>query len=208
MHNDGKVNNTTIRWLRKIDETNHFKVKICEGFDLAILKVKPIHYKRIEVFTIRFNPKSIATSSSNLLTRPCANSKSTDSFSSWIYSNTLVTLRLHSKVSDHFQLLIFVAATRFYQCLIVDLTPVDACVVRMYNTSQISQGVTHKSSKILQNVARVSLLYVDKLDWNSKHFRGLGPCLKILHNLIFSILDRLNLIFNQSSLADSDSSFL
>ena len=32
---------------------------------------------------------------------------------------TLVTLRSHSKVSNHLQLLIFVATTRFYQCLIV-----------------------------------------------------------------------------------------
>jgi len=63
-----------------------------------------------------------------------------------------------------YQLLIFMIAIRFYQCLIADFTPVDACVVRRYNTSQISQGVTHKSSKSLQNVARVSLLYVDKLD--------------------------------------------
>ena len=82
---------------------------------------------------------------------------------------TFVTLKSHSKVSDHLHLLIFVVATRFCQCLIVDLAPVDlapvdAYVVRKYNTSQISQGVTHKSSKGLQNVARVSLLYVDKLE--------------------------------------------
>ena len=43
-------------------------VKTWGGFDLAIFKVKQIHYKRIEAFTIRFDPKSIATSSSNLLT--------------------------------------------------------------------------------------------------------------------------------------------
>ena len=67
---------------------NRFKVKNWEGFDLAILKVKQIHYKRIEVFTIKFNPKSIATSSSNLLTQPHANFESTDSFSPWIYCNT------------------------------------------------------------------------------------------------------------------------
>ena len=85
---------------------------------------------------------------------------------------TLVTLRSHSKVSDHLQLLIFVATTRFYQCLIVDLALVDACLVRMYNTSQISQGVTHKSSKGLQNVVRVSLLYMDKFDWNTKRFHA------------------------------------
>ena len=30
---------------------NHFKVKNWGRFDLAILKVKYIHYKRIEVFT-------------------------------------------------------------------------------------------------------------------------------------------------------------
>ena len=60
---------------------NRLKVKIWGGFDLSILKVKQIHYKRIKVFTIRFNPKSIATSSSNLLTRPRAISECTDSFS-------------------------------------------------------------------------------------------------------------------------------
>ena len=52
----------------KTDETNHFKVRTWGGFDPAIIKVKQIHYKRIKVFTIRFNPKSIATSSNNLLT--------------------------------------------------------------------------------------------------------------------------------------------
>ena len=72
----------------KTNETNRFKVKTWGGFDLAILKVMQIHYKRIKVFTIKFNPKSIAISSSNLLTRPHANSESTDSFSPWIYSNT------------------------------------------------------------------------------------------------------------------------
>ena len=90
----------------------------------------------------------------------------------------LVTLRSHLKVSDQLLLLIFVAATRFHQRLIVDLALVDACVVRRYNTSQISQRVTHKSSKGLQNIARVSLLYLDKLDWNPKRFHGLGPYFK------------------------------
>ena len=59
----------------------------------------------------------------------------------------LVTLRSHSKALDHLHLLIFVVATRFYQCLIVDLALVDACVVRRYTMSQISQRVAHKSSK-------------------------------------------------------------
>ena len=120
---------------------------------------------------------------------------------------TLVTLRSHSKVSNHLQLLIFVAATRFYYRLIVDLALVDACVVNRYKTSRISQRVTHKSSKCLQNVARVSLLYADKLDWNLKRFCGLGPSLKILQNLIYVILDRLGLILYWSSLADFDFPF-
>ena len=88
MHSSEKVSNTTIWWSRKTNETNSFKVKTWGGFDLVILKVKQIHYKRIEVFTIRFNPKSIATSSSNLLTRPHASFESTNSFSSWTYCNT------------------------------------------------------------------------------------------------------------------------
>ena len=67
---------------------NRFKIKTRGGFDLTILKVKQIHYKKIEVFTIRFNPKSITTSSSNLLTRPRTSSESTKSLSHWIYYNT------------------------------------------------------------------------------------------------------------------------
>ena len=114
---------------------------------------------------------------------------------------TLETLRSHSKVSDHLQLLIFVATTRFYQCLTVDLIPLDVCVVRRYSTSQISQRVTHKSSKDLQNVARVSLLYVDKLEWNPKWFHGLRPNLKFCRISFSAILDR-------SSLADYDFPFL
>ena len=65
--------------------------------------------------------------------------------------------------------------TMFCQRLIVDLTPVNSCVIRRYKTSQISQRVTKKSSKSLKNVARVPFLYVKKLEWNSKRFRGLGP---------------------------------
>ena len=46
-----KANNTTIWWPRKTNETNRFKVKTWGGFNLTILKVNQIHYKRIEVFT-------------------------------------------------------------------------------------------------------------------------------------------------------------
>ena len=136
--------NTTIWWSRKTDETNHFKIKTWREFELAILKVKQIHYKRIEVFTIKFNPKSIATLNSNLLTRPRASSESTDSFSPWIYCNTSThacDFEISLKVLDHPQLLIFVIATRFY------LAPVDTCVVRRYKTSQISQRITHTASQ-------------------------------------------------------------
>ena len=73
---------------QETNETNCLKVKTWGRFDLTIIKVKQVHYKRIEVFTIKFNPKSIATSSSNLLTWPRANFESTDSFSSWTYCNT------------------------------------------------------------------------------------------------------------------------
>ena len=113
----------------KTNETKSFKVKIWGGFD---------HYKRIKVFTIKFNAKSIANSNNNLLTRPRASSRSINSSLLGLtvtQAPTLVTLRSHSKVSDHLQLSIFVAATRFYQCLIVDLVSVDACLVRRYNTS-------------------------------------------------------------------------
>ena len=58
---------------------------------------------------------------------------------------TLMTLSSHSKVSNHLQLLIIVVETRFYQCLIVGLALVDACVVRRHNTSHISQEITHTS---------------------------------------------------------------
>ena len=67
------------------------------------------------------------------------------------------------------------ATTMFYQCLIVVLAPVVSCVIRRYKTSQISQRVTHKSSKSLQNVARVFLLYVEKFRWKPKRFCKLGP---------------------------------
>ena len=123
-------------------------------------------------------------------------------------ASMLMTLRSHSKVSNHPQLLIFVATTRFYHRLTVNFALIDACVVRRYKTSQISQRVTHKSSKSLQNVPGVSLLYVDKLDWNPKCFRKFGPRLKILHNLIFAFLDWSGVILDQSSLANSNSFFL
>ena len=91
-----------IWWPKKIDETNRFMVKSWKGFDLTILKAKQIHYKRIEVFIIRFNSKSIATpvvtywhdhvQASNLRTPSLLGFTPTQAAS-------LVTLRSHSKVS-------------------------------------------------------------------------------------------------------------
>ena len=60
---------------------NRLKVKTWGGFDLTIHKDKQIHYKRIEIFTTKFNPKSIAISTSNLLTRLRASFEFIDSFS-------------------------------------------------------------------------------------------------------------------------------
>ena len=147
---------------------NCFKIKTQGGFNLVILKVKQIYYKRIKVFTIRFNPKSIATSNSNLLTRPHASSESTDFFSSQFYSNT------NTHACD-FE----IPLKSFRSPSIVDfcssnqvLPPLDCrscsgrflCSQKVQNLSDLTKRVTHKSSKSLKNVARVSLLYVDKLD--------------------------------------------
>ena len=198
-------------WLRKTNETNHFKVKTWGGFDLTIFKVKQIDYKRIEIFTIKFNLKSIVTSSSNLLTRPCANFKSTDSFSPWFYCNTnthVCNFEIPLKCFGSPPVVDHVAATRFYHRLIGDLAPIYSCVVRRYKTSQLSQRVTHKSSINLKNLVRVSLLYVDKLEWNPKRFCRHGPDLKFSRITFSSILDRSSLILNWSSLADCDFPFL
>ena len=138
-----------IWWPKKTNETNYFKVKTWRGFNLAFLKIKQIHYKRIEFFTIRFNPKSIATSNSNLLTWPHASFESTDSFSSWIYNNTShltydfkIPLKGFRSPSEMILMQQLCSTKR----LIVVFALVDSCVVKRYKASQISQKVTHKSS--------------------------------------------------------------
>ena len=99
------------------------------------------------------------------------------------------TQRFQITISNDFD-----AATMFYQHLIVDLALVDFCVVKMYKTFQISQRVTQKSSKILKNIARVFILYVEKLEWNPKLFCGLWPNLKIYRISVPAIFDRFSLI--------------
>ena len=133
MQSSRKINNTTIWWLRKTDETHCFKEKTWEWFNLIILKVKQIYYKRIQVFTIRFNPKSIATSCSNLLTQPRASSKSTLLFFLdlqqhkppylWLWDPTQKFSNINSSVCDskttlegldHQQLLILLQQLQIY----------------------------------------------------------------------------------------------
>ena len=106
-------------------------------------------------------------------------------------SRTLLFLNLHRHKppslwlwdpTQRFQITIskdFDAATLFYLRLIVDFALIDYCVVKRYKVSQISQRVTHKSSKRLKDIARVSFLYVKKLEWNLKCFHELRPGLKI-----------------------------
>ena len=72
------------------------------------------------------------------------------------YDSKYLFLNLHNLTITYFENLTVE--------LIVDLALVDSCVVKRYKTSLISQRVTHKYSKSLKNVARVSLLYVDKLE--------------------------------------------
>ena len=130
------------------------------------------------MFTIRFNPKSIATSSINLLTQPHASSEFTDSFSSWIYTNTSTLtcdFEIPLKGFKSPSVMILMQQLCSTKRLILVFTPVDSCVVWRYKTCQISQRVTHKSFQHIQNVARVSLSYVEKFRWNPKCFRRLGP---------------------------------
>ena len=56
------------------------------------------------------------------------------------------------------------AATRFHQHLIIDLVSVDTCRVRRLQNLSNHIGVTHKSSKSLQNVVRVFVLCLEVLD--------------------------------------------
>ena len=93
------------------------------------------------------------------------------------------------------------AITMFYQCLIVVLALVDSCVVRRYKTSQISQRVTHKSSKSLQNVARVSLLYVEKFKETLNGFVSLGLFKNTAEKTRPAIFDWSSLILDRSSKA-------
>ena len=66
------------------------------------------------------------------------------------------------------------ATTMFYECLIVVLASVDSFVIRRYKTSQISQRVTHKSSKSLQMWLGFPFYMWRSLNKTLNVFTGLG----------------------------------
>ena len=109
MQRCGKVNNTTIWWPRKINETKRFKVKTWRGFDLIILKVNWIHYKRIEVFTkyltLNLMLPPVVTYWHDHVQTPNPRAPSLLGLIA-MQASLFVTLRSHSKVSNHLHLLI------------------------------------------------------------------------------------------------------
>ena len=96
-------------------------------------KTNPL--KEIWNFYKRFNPKSIATSSNNLLTRLRASSESMNSFSLRFAEHRLPHLWLWDLIQKFQITLVDLAATRFHQHLIVNLVLVDTCRIRKYRTS-------------------------------------------------------------------------
>ena len=157
---------------------NRFKVKTLGRFNLTILKVNKSTNRELKFYK-RFNPKSIAISSSNLLTQPRASSDTTNSSLLDLLKHKLPRLWNEIPLKGFGSSVVnLVAATRFHQYLIVDLVSADACGVRrLQNLSDLTR-VTHKSSKSLQNIVRVFRLYWGVLDWNPKRLHGLGPNLK------------------------------
>ena len=97
-----------------------------------------------------------------MLTQLRVNSESTNFFSSWIDNNTsrlACDFEIPLKGFRSPSLVDLDAATSSTKCLIVVLALVDSCVVRRYKNSQISQRVTHKSSKSNQNESSNSVKY-------------------------------------------------
>ena len=70
-------------------------------------------------------------------------------------------------------------------------------------------GVTHKSSKSLQNVVRFFFFFnLGMLNRNPKHFRRLRPDLKFCKNYFIMIFDWLSLFFDRSSFIEFQFFFL
>jgi len=103
-----KVNNITIWWPRKTNEMNRFKVKAWRGFNLAILKINQIHYKRIKVFTknltLNLMLPLVVTYWHDHMQAPNPWTALLEFIAT--QAALLVTLRSHSKVLDHLYLLI------------------------------------------------------------------------------------------------------
>ena len=110
----GKVNNTQIWSPRKTNATNRFNVKTLRELDLAILKEKKNPLIEKWSFYKRFNPKSIATSSSNLLTRSHASSKSTDSSLLDLQHTSSHAYDFEIPLKDFRSPLVDLVATRFH----------------------------------------------------------------------------------------------
>ena len=104
-----KANNIIIWLPRKTNETNCFKVKTYERFDLPILKVNQIHYKIIKIFTkdltLNLMLLHVVTYWHDHMQAPNLRTHSLLGFTP-TQAPLLVTLRLHPKVLDHIHLLI------------------------------------------------------------------------------------------------------
>ena len=113
MQSSGKVNNTTIWWLRKTDEMNHFKVKIWRGFNLTIFKVNTSTIRELKFLqsdlTLNLLLPPVVTYWYDHVQALNAQTPLLGFIATQV--SLLVTLRFHSKVLDYLYLLIFVAAT-------------------------------------------------------------------------------------------------
>ena len=99
----GKINKTMIWLLRKTNETNHFKVKTWGGFNLTILKVNEstmIEWKITIDLTLNLKLPQVELTN----TTTCRSDYMDSSILDLLNTNSLfMTLRSHSKVSDHRQ---------------------------------------------------------------------------------------------------------
>ena len=125
-----KLNYTTIWLSRKTNETKSFKIKTWRGFNPTILKVNKfnvIESKFTQYLTLNLMLPPVKLT--NMIT---CSSNSTDS--------SLLDLQHTSSHTYHFKIPLkcfkspvgvdLIAATRFYQHLIINLVLVDTCRVR------------------------------------------------------------------------------
>ena len=140
-----KVKKTVIWWPRKTNETDHFKIKTWEGFNLAILKVNKsimIEWK----ITINLNSKSKSPQVELTNTTTCSSDSrlfyigfAKHKFPVCDFEISLKGFRSPSVVDLY-------VATCFLQFLMVDLILVDICWVRRYRNLTNLTVVTQKTS--------------------------------------------------------------